>query len=446
MRVPESFTRQLAGAFQPMFKEVCSVVVWSSLVAFLLLPLSSTPLRAEESPVRGDLPPVGNGILQEELDGLTTKQAKALFEQIHELLSNRLTSDVSGARALYLGAIQGMLDQVNAEQDQRTGALPPPGMLLSSTQAQRIRDALNGQVTGIGIEFQLQSQHGVLVVSRVIPGSPAETAGMLAGDHILAIDGQRFAGASLAEVLLLLQGTEGTDIAFEFARNSPVGPARYVMQLDRGTFRVESSEAHLETNRVGYLKLHQFHIQTSNEATEHLRELTEQGARHFVIDLRGCVGGNLEAARALADLFLPQGTVVAHVDEPGVGSEDLLASSPLHFEQELVILIDRWTRGAAELLAASLQEHDRAFLIGEPTMGRAQGETLIALGNDLFLRIESVQLGGPMGTSWAESGVQPDQPIWISSQGIRPSPRSTGDLQFQTALHYLAHELMNKTP
>ena len=78
-------------------------------------------------------------------------------------------------------------------------------------------------------------------------------------------------------------------------------------------------------------------------------------------------------------------------------------------------------------------------------MGRARGETLIELGNDLVLRIESVQLGGPMGASWADSGVQPDQPIWISSQGVSPSPRSAGDLQFQTALHYLAHELTDKT-
>ena len=427
------------------FKGVCSAAVWSFFLAFVLIPTSSVPVRAEEVRIRGDLPPVANGVLQDQLEGLSTAQARALFEQIHELLSSRIESDTSEARALYLGAIQGMLDQINSEQLLRTGVLPPPGMLLSVKQAQRIRDALKGQVTGIGIEFQLQSQHGVLVVSRVIPGSPAETAGMRAGDHILAIDGQRFTGASLAQVLQLLQGAEGTDISFEFARNSPAGPTRYVLELDRGTFRVESSEAHLERNKVGYLKLHQFHRETPVEASERLRELSKQGARHFVLDLRGCVGGHLEAARALADLFLSKGTVVAHVDEPGVGGEDLLATSPPSFEQDIVILIDRWTRGAAELLAASLQEHNRAFLIGEPTMGRARGETLIELGNDLVLRIESVQLGGPMGASWADSGVQPDQPIWISSQGVSPSPRSAGDLQFQTALHYLAHELTDKT-
>ena len=400
--------------------------------------------NADDARVRGDLPPVASTTPTAELEALTAAQAKALFEEIHALLSQRVDGDAAKTRALYLGAIQGMLDQVNTEHmarsSARSAALPPPGMLLSSTQAQRIRQALAGQVTGIGIEFQLHSERGVLVVSRVLPGSPAESAGLLADDQILAIDGQTFFGSSLADVLSLLQGLEGSTVHFEFVRSGVTGPARYMMSLERGEFRVESTEARLEKNDVGYLRLHQLHQRSPSEVQTRLTELADQGARRFVLDLRGCVGGDLEAARALADLFLGPETVIAHIEEPGLGNEDLLANTPQQFDQSLAILIDGWTRGTAELLAASLQEQDRAFLIGQPTMGRAAGETLVELGHSLVLRIQSVRVAGPMGKSWHEEGVQPDQPIWATSQGSRPLPGSTGDLQYQTAVQYLVHE------
>jgi carboxyl-terminal processing protease len=449
MRVPESFIRPRARA--RIGRGNSPLLLSSALLLALGFVLGQVATSyADEPRLRGDLPPVASTVPQAEFEALSVAEARALFEEIHRLLSERVEGEGAQARALYLGAIQGMLAQVNAEQraatNRRSAALPAPGKLLSAQQAQRIRQALGGTVTGIGIEFQLQAARGLLVISRVLPGSPAQGAGLLAQDQILAIDGRGFSGASLEEVLALLQGEGGSSVSFEFLRAGAGGPGRYILSLTRGDFSVESSEAHLETGGIGYLRLHQLHQQSTDEAEARLAELAEQGAERFILDLRGCVGGDIEAARALADLFLARGTIIAHIDEPGIGSEDLRATKPQLFSQHLAILIDGWTRGAAELLAASLQEQNRAFVIGEPSMGRTRGETLIELGHSLVLRIESVEISGPMGSSWSQTGVQPDQPIWSTSQRASAPLRSAGDLQFQTALHYLANEILDRPP
>ncbi|MEE2829739.1 MAG: PDZ domain-containing protein, partial [Myxococcota bacterium] len=200
-----STEHSLFSKSQALATVVCGLV-------FLLLSSGLVPLHAEEARVRGDLPPLGANPDELPLDQLTHAEARQLFQEIHRLLSQRLGNDRIGATELYLGAIQGMLDQVNSEQaadrDGNLSSLPPTSMLLSAGQAKRLQDALRGQVTGIGIEFQLYGPQGVIFVSRVLPGSPAQNAGLLPGDQIVAIDGKRFLGKPLQDVLRMLQGPD----------------------------------------------------------------------------------------------------------------------------------------------------------------------------------------------------------------------------------------------
>lgn len=446
MKAPDSFTSYQPRTCRPPHAATRFQLggVLAITIAFSYLAAGSTAAWADEGRLRGDLPPIAGHAPSAEFEALSESEAKALFQRVHALLSDLAEGRSDQARALYLGAIQGMLSQIEGERREQPNQHKPtssaPGMLLSTSQAQRIRETLAGQVTGIGIEFLFLSERGVLRVSRVLPGSPAEASGLQEHDQILAIDGQPFAGASLTEVLTLLQGESNQTVTFEFLRSGHAGFGRYVIQIKRAAFSVQSSDGHLETSDIGYLQLHQLHRRTPAEIEASLGEFEQQGATRFILDLRGCVGGELEAARAIADLFLPKDTVIAVTTEPGRGSEDLRAKAPQRFTQTLAILIDRWTRGSAELLVASLQEQNRAFVIGEPSRGRARSETLIDLGHSLVLRLESIRLSGAMGESWADDGVQPDQPIWPSSSKGAQSAGRAADLQFQTAVHYLTHD------
>jgi len=411
-------------------------------VAFALTLLPFPGLHAAE-PVRGDLPPPALDLRRLPGVDLDDEEAAALAKQVHALLVERLGSDKITEADLWIGAVQGMLDVVNrkhAEGSSRTGAaLPPSGMLLRDEDAERLGDAFEGELTGVGIEFEFYSRPGVLVVSRILSGSPAQVAGLLPGDRIVALDGAGLAGLSLQDVLGMLRGADGSRIAVQYQRGDGLAAAAFAVGVQRGTFAVRSVADEFRSGGVGYIRIFGFHQGTPAEVAESLDRLAAQGADRFVLDLRNNLGGDLGGAIGVADLFVEAGTVLGRIVEPGVGDQDLVAVGPTATDQNLVILVNAWTHGSAEAVAAALQEHHRAYIIGEPTMGSAHTETLVDLGHSLVLRLASVRLQTPTGRSWEGRGVIPDQPFWIPESDDRTAEGSLDPL-FDVAVHYLETE------
>jgi carboxyl-terminal processing protease len=411
-----------------------------AVLAFLL-GTSAPGLADEKSRVRGDLPPTSADLdvaLEVDLDGA---EAAALFRTVHELLLERVGPDVVSDTELYLGAIEGMVDVVNRKQSrgisESRAALPPSGRLLARRDADELISSLAGRITGIGIEFQLYPRVGVIVITRVLPGSPAETAGLAVDDQIVALDGQGFAGRGLTEVLSLLQGDSGTRLAIQFQRGYGLSAASFAVAVERRSFEVRSVIDELRPNGVGYIRVFQFHQRTPAEVEESLTRLAELGADRFVLDLRNSAGGDVLGAIGVADLFVAEGTVLGRLVEPGVGEEDLVAKRPQATAGNLVLLVNGWTHGSAEAVAAALQEHHRAYVIGEPTMGAGRTETLIELGAELVLRLDTVRMQTPTGQSWEGRGVIPDQPFWTQEGTVEDGGL---DPLYEMAVHYLETE------
>jgi len=415
--------------------------------------LLSTPVaRADESgqavndTVRGDLPPASTKLTHLLESDLSSSDAQGLFQDLRELLLSRLGSDVVTERDLYLGAMQGMLDVINRQAGSRVGtaggAVAPIGTLLGARQARRLADGLDGRMTGIGIEFRLYSNPGVLVASRIFPGSPAGTAGLLPGDQVIAINDRSFSGLPLPAVLAMLEGDEGTRIGLDVVRGSARSARRFEVSIERRTFLVPSVEEHLRHDGVGAVRIARFHRRTPAEVEECLQRLRALGAERFVIDLRNSAGGDILAAVQVADLFVPRSTVLLRLVEPGIGDQDLIAERDAIIRNDLVVLVNGWTLGAAEALAAALQDHDRAYIIGEPTRGAGRTQTLVSLGPSLVLQLESVRLQSPMGRSWHGRGIVPDLPFRSLARDL-PSwteGSQTLDPVFETAVHYLEVE------
>jgi carboxyl-terminal processing protease len=407
--------------------------------------LASVSLAGEpERRVLGDLPPAAvdlETLLTADLEG---SEARELFERVQSLLLERIGTDVLSDTDLYLGAIQGMVDVANRRQaagaSPTRAALPPSGMVLKRSDADQLLTALEGRITGVGIEFQLYSRPGIIVVSRVLPGSPAEAAGLVVDDRIIAIDGQGFAGLGLPEVLTLLQGEQGSRMEVQFQRGFGLGSASYAVALERRSFEVRSAVDELRPNGVGYVRVFQFHRGTPTEVEESLARLVELGADRFVLDLRDSAGGDILAAVGVADLFVPEGTVLTRLVEPGVGEQDLVAHKPQATDANLVLLVNSWTHGAAEAIAAALQEHHRAYVIGEPTMGSGRTETLVDLGHGFVLRLDSVRMQSPLGRSWEGRGVVPDQPFWTSTGTDQERAEGAPDALYEMAVHFLETE------
>ncbi len=379
---------------------------------------------------------------------LTDAEAAALFSDLRELLLERVGDDIISETDLYLGAIHGMLDAVNHRHEASVSAveraLPDPTMMISEHQAAQLRRDLDGQMTGIGIDFRLYPEHGVLFVMEVLPGSPGDRANIRPGDRILAVDGYGFGGARVDDVLTLLQGSEGTSLTLRVWRGDGKEQSISTVSLTRGVFPVRSVNDAVGPDAVGWMQVSQLHARTATEVEESVQRLRKLGADRLVLDLRHCQGGDVRAAAAVADLFLEEQAVIVRVVQPGVAARDLVATRKKVVAEELVVLVNRWTQGAAEALVAALQEHARAYVIGERTMGSARVETLIPVRHGLVLRVDSVRLESPRGTSWQGIGVQPDQAVEVEAgvaiQNPTGDPPIGMDQQFQTAVHYLQTE------
>lgn len=413
-----------------------------------MLGLAPSLVLAQEEPrIRGDFAARTSQIETLLSKEISDHEAAALFVELRALLLDRLGSDVVSEADLYLGAVHGMLDAVNRRQDEASGplelAMPDKVMVLSTSQAKQLRGDLSGQMTGIGIDFRLFPDHGMLYVMEVLAGSPGDKAGIRAGDRIVAVDGVGFAGAGVPHVLDLLQGTEGSSLTLHVMRGDGNEATLFLVSVIRAVFPVRSTRAELTPDGVGWLHLSQLHSGTPAEVEDEVVRLRKLGADRFVLDLRGCQGGDILSAVGVADLFLPASAVVVRLIEPGVGEEDITAQSPQLVTEEVVLLVNRWTQGAGEALAIALQEHARAYVIGEPTMGAARTETLIPVGHDLVLRLESVRLESPTGVSWQGRGLTPDQEVGLqvvvqpNGPGVAPT---SSDHQFQMAVHYLQSE------
>lgn len=416
-----------------------------SILAALLSPaLAADEVRSEER-VRGDLPhtPVDlPSLLNTEV---APGDAAILFDELRAILLERMGADIVTEDQLYLGAMQGMLlaidEQLRKQESPAKASLPASSMLLHKAQAEALGDGLGGHMTGIGIEFELYGGPGVLVVSRVLPDSPAERSGILADDRIIAINNQRFQSRSLGDVVAMLQGAAGTTVQLEVVRRAAGTAQRFSVTLERSRFKVRSVEDGMQDNGVGYIRISRFHRRTPSEVESSIRRLAKLGADQLILDLRDSSGGDLMAAVEVADLFVPAGAILLRLVEPGIGAQDIVARHPCLSHSQLVILVNRWTLGAAESLAATLQEQGRAYVMGESTMGSARSETLIDLGSSLVLRLESVRLQTPSGKSWQRRGLDPDLPMWNTAMPLRNPlgwvDQARSDLLFDTAVHYL---------
>jgi carboxyl-terminal processing protease len=397
-----------------------------SSIHTLLIPLLllGADARAESPPLetaQGDLSQVGDvGPAPTELDRLLALElddrasAEAFHRALAVILDEYQGADISEAD-LYIGALTGMLDVLNRlEQD--SGATGPTARnaLMTQQDAVYVDQMVRGCKTGIGIEFQPSTSEGVLYITRVHGGSPAERSGLRPGDMIVGIDGAPLLGRELGTILTMLRGSVGTPIGLSLLRP----PMRFNVVLTRAEYELPSVEARLLDDRVGLLRISQFHGRTAAEARVALADLAAMGAQSLVLDLRGNQGGLLTAVQEVASLVLDDGTVVARVQDAQGRERDLATSGPGSFHGPMICLVSRWTSSGAEMLAAALQEHDRALLVGETTMGKAITESLYRLTPGMSLRLSSTVMMSPLGYSWQGGGLTPDYLVQGAPLGI----------------------------
>ncbi len=309
-----------------------------------------------------------------------------LLDRVFHLIK---TADVDSFpdSTLYIKAARGLVHELN----------DPYAELYSPQEwAEFTRNALGNDYAGLGLG--IESLSDTVTVTTVFPRSPAALFGIRRGDRIVAVEGTRVVGMTTDDVSKRLMGIAGTRVQITLARAGSSTPV--VAAIPRAVVHVPSVPYALMFGHVGYVPLLRVNESATEEVSDALQRLREEGATSYILDLRGNPGGQLDQALDASSLFLDRGKVLASVRSRQAQPEVYTArEAPVERTAPIVVLEDGYTASAAEIIAGALQDHDRALVLGMPSFGKGLVQTTIPLESGWLLKMTTGRWFTPSGRS-----------------------------------------------
>lgn len=328
-------------------------------------------------------------------DVLETPAGRALL-QVYGALNSGYLNKVEET-SLLEGAIGGMLESLD----------DPYTSYVNPEQAEQEVENRSGSFQGIGAVLQARNQtDGTIVqVINVYQGSPADDAGVKIGDIFVEIDGKNVRDATTDEIVSLVRGPAGSDVRLGLRRPGERQPVR--LNVTRGSIDIIDVESTVLPQNVGYVSISSFaNERVFDQLDAALASLTDQGVGALVLDLRNNGGGLLDQGIRVADEFLSEGDIVFQRAR-GV-TQRLAEANPASFDLPLVVLVNRNSASASEIVAGALQDNGRATVVGEATFGKGVGQSVISLPNGGQLIYLSFEWLTPNRTSINKKGITPD--------------------------------------
>ena len=287
------------------------------------------------------------------------------------------------------------------------GGLDEYSAFLTNGQLDDLYAQIEGNFVGLGVELK-SAEDGLLVV-HVIPASPAERAGIRAGDHLVGVGSRSLGGMSVDEAAQLLQGPEGSVVTLAILRAPAPARAVTVRREHIEVPSIENVRMLDPATGVGSLKISSFQKTTAADLETALRRLDVAGMRSLVIDLRGNPGGLLSSAVDVSDLFLERGLVVATRGRSPEEDFNYSASRPGTWRMPLVVVIDGESASSSEIFAGAMRDHGRATIVGTRSYGKGsiQGIFPLEVGG-VGMRLTTAKFFSPKGLPYSRVGVEPD--------------------------------------
>jgi carboxyl-terminal processing protease len=331
------------------------------------------------------------------VDGRSGPQFARLMS-VYQLVKAQYVENVDDDK-LISGAINGMLE-----------SLDPHSSYLEGASLQRLNTMIDGSYAGLGLSVGME-QDTVKVISPM-RGSPAETAGIKAGDYITHLDGKLIYGLELDEAVAKMRGEPGTSIRltiFRAGRDEPfdVTVKRGIIDLEPVTWKLDGT--------VGVITVNEFSRDVGADVNRGIADLRKQASNKLtglVLDLRSNPGGSLDEAVALSDLFLSQGDIVSQRGRFKAEDEYFRAETAFRGDAAkglpVVVLVDAGSASASEIVAGALQDQNRAVIMGERTFGKGSVQSLFQIDKTRAVKLTTARYYTPSGKSVQEGGIEPD--------------------------------------
>lgn len=306
------------------------------------------------------------------------------------------------------GMIEGLAMSVG---DPYTVFLPP-------VQAEIFNEDISGNFEGVGMEIAIRDN--ILTVVSPLKDSPAFKAGLKAGDKIVKINGTDTRGISIDVAVSKIRGPKGTEVTFTIARE---GASDFLkIAVTRDVINIPTIETELRADNIFVIQLYNFSAVSTGLFRAALREFIQSGSHKLILDLRGNPGGYLEASVEIASWFLPQGEVVVTEDYGG-RQRDIVHRSRgydvFNENLQMVIVMDRGSASASEILAGALRHYDVAKLVGVNTFGKGSVQELVSITPETSLKITVARWLTPSGDQIPNEGIAPDIEVKVTEEDTK---------------------------
>jgi len=331
----------------------------------------------------------------------------SLFWQTWQVIQNKFVDkDKINTEAMIYGAISGMVGSLG----------DPYTVFMEPEDTKRFVEDVKGSFEGVGMEVGIRNNQ--LTVIAPLEGTPAQKAGLRAGDAIVKVDNEGTADMTVDEAVNRIRGARGTEVVLTIFRKE--WEEERDVKVVRGVIEIPSLKWELKDDNIAYLHLYNFTEKAAYDFRKAAIEILESPARKVILDLRNNPGGYLEVAQDIAGWFMEAGNVVA-IEDFGEGKEQKLYKAEgngLLASYAVVVIINEGSASASEILAGALRDNQSVKLIGETSFGKGSVQELEKLKGGSSLKVTIAKWLTPKGELITDKGLEPDVKVEISEEDI----------------------------
>ena len=321
------------------------------------------------------------------------------LEELQALIEERFIGEAD-ATAMGDGAAVGMIESLGDRWS----------YYISAAEYESYMEQMKNAYVGVGITVTLREDGTGADIIQVVKGGPAEEAGLLPGDVIVAVDGVYFDTSDMQDLTLRIKGVEGTTVDITILRDG----AENVFTVERRTIEVTVAEGEMLEEGIGLVTIYNFDARCAKESIEAIESLLASGAKSIIFDVRNNPGGYKNEMVELLDYLLPAGILFRSEYYTGETAED--RSDAKHLDIPMMVLVNSESYSAAEFFAAALREYDAAWVVGEQTCGKGYFQQTYDLSDGSAVSLSVGKYYTPKGVSLADVGITPDVEVAVDDE------------------------------